>query len=157
MADSPETLEASVEIDAPPAQVWSLVTDLKAMADRSPQVVRSTIKGGPIALGTRFSNLNRQGILFWPTKGKVVRFEPHHDFAFRIAENKTIWSFELTPSATGGTTLTQRREAPDGISKVSTTLVKYVLGGPDAFVQRLREGMRQTLDTIKAEAETQRC
>lgn len=157
MAPSYEPLlEASIEIDAPPAQVWALVTDLPAMSARSPQVVRTKIKDGPVAQGTRFSNLNRKGLLVWPTKGKVVRFTPHEDFAFRIAENKVIWSFQLEPTATGGTRLTERRETPDGISGVSLGLTKWILGGQEGFTSELREGMQQTLAAIKADAERTR-
>ncbi len=149
-------LEASIDIDAPPAQVWALVTDLAAMSARSPQVVRTTVKGGAVEKGARFSNLNRKGLLFWPTKGKVVRFTPHEDFAFRIAENKTIWSFQLAPSATGGTTVTHRRETPDGISNVSLNLTKYVMGGIPKFTQVLQDGMTETLAALKADAEAAR-
>lgn len=149
-------LEATVDVAAPPAQVWAMVTDVERMASWSPQVVRTTIKGGPegggVQRGTRFSNLNRQGLLFWPTRGKVVRFEPHRDFAFRIADNRTVWSFELEPIP-GGTRVTQRRELPDGISSISLRLTRIALGGVEKFTDRLRDGMRQTLDRIKAEAE----
>jgi len=146
-------LEATIDIDASPAQVWALVTDVKRMAEWSPQVFRCTIKGDGVQQGTRFSNLNRQGLLFWPTKGKVVRFDPHRDFAFRIAENRTIWSFELEPLPGGGTRVTQRRELPDGISTISLSLTKVALGGIDKFTDRLRDGMHATLERIKAEAE----
>ena len=148
-----EELEASIDVDATPAQVWSLVTDVVRMSSWSPQVVRTTVKGGVVEQGARFSNLNRQGLLFWPTKAKVVRFEPHRDFAFRVAENKTIWSFELTPNADGGTTVTQRRELPDGISAVSVVLTKVALGGIEPFTRRLERGMQETLAKVKAEAE----
>lgn len=147
-------LEASIDVAAPPAQVWAMVSDIERMASWSPQVVRTTVKGGGVQQGTRFSNLNRQGLLFWPTKGKVVRFEPHRDFAFRIAENRTVWSFELEPLPDGGTRVTQRRELPDGISGLSIGLTKVALGGVASFTDRLRDGMRETLERIKAEAET---
>ena len=147
-------LESTIEIDATPAQVWALVSDVPRMARWSPQVVRSTVKGGAVTDGARFSNLNRQGLLFWPTKGKVVRFEPHHQFAFRIAENRTVWSFELTPLDDGARTrVIQRREVPDGISGVSIAMTKVALGGVDKFSDRLRTGMDQTLARIKTEAE----
>lgn len=147
-------LEASIDVAAPPAQVWAMVSDIERMASWSPQVVRTTVKGGGVQQGTRFSNLNRQGLLFWPTKGKVVRFEPHRDFAFRIAENRTVWSFELEPLPDGGTRVTQRRELPDGISGLSIGLTKVALGGVASFTDRLRAGMRETLERIKVEAET---
>ena len=149
-------LEQSIDIDATPAEVWSLVTDIPRMAKWSPQVVRSKVKGGVVKQGATFSNLNRKGPLFWPTNGKIVRFEPHRDFAFRIKENRTIWSFELTPNEAGGTTVTQRRELPDGISTLSTTLTKYVLGGMEGFTEHLDQGMVETLRKLKADVEAKK-
>ncbi|MCW2768101.1 MAG: hypothetical protein JWO11_4060 [Nocardioides sp.] len=151
---TPAQLEATIEIAAPPAKVWSLVTDVKRMASWSPQVVKTVVRGGgPVANGTKFFNVNRRGPLFWPTQSMVVRFEPHSDFAFRIRENHTIWSFALERTADGGTRVTQRRETPEGISNVSLSLTKTVLGGISKFTDELGEGMRQTLERIKAEAE----
>lgn len=152
-ADQHQQLEESVEIAAPPAQVWALVSDVPRMASWSPQVVRTVVRGGTVRQGARFVNLNRQGPLFWPTTGKVVRFQPHRDFAFRIGENRTVWSFELTDDGAGGTRLVQRREVPHGISAVSLVLTKVALGGVESFTRRLEQGMQQTLQRIKAEAE----
>ena len=159
MADTYEKLiEDSIEIAAPAEKVWALVTDIPAMAKWSPQVVKSTVKGGVVKQGATFSNLNKQGIKRWPTGGKVVRFQPPTattagDFAFKIRENKTIWSFELQPTADGGTTLTERRETPEGVSGLSMFLTKVVLGGQEGFTEELRRGIRQTLERIKADAE----
>lgn len=146
-------LAAEIEIDAPPATVWALVTDVARMAEWSPQVVRSFVLGGPVRQGTTFVNLNRRGPLFWPTRAKVVRFTPHRDFAFRIAENWTVWSFELEPTPSGGTRVTQRRETPRGISGLSTGLTRIAFGGQETFTGELADGMRQTLARVKAEAE----
>ncbi|MBS4753173.1 SRPBCC family protein [Nocardioides sp. zg-ZUI104] len=151
-------LEDTIEIDAPTDKVWSLVTDVPRMAKWSPQVVRSTVKGGVVREGATFTNLNKQGFKRWPTGGKVVRMHAPSattpgEFAFRIRENHTVWSFHLEPTATGGTRLTERRETPDGISKLSLMLTKVVLGGQDGFTKELRDGIRQTLERIKAEAE----
>jgi hypothetical protein len=146
-------LEESIDVEATPERVWSLVTDLPRMARWSPQVVRTVVRGdGPVRLGTRALNLNRKGLLMWPTRSKVVRFEPHRDFAIRIKDNHTVWSFALEPTA-GGTRLVQRREAPDGTSAISDTLVRRVLGGQADFQAELRKGMRRTLRGIKADAE----
>lgn len=159
MAETYEKLlEDSIDIAAPADRVWALVTDIPRMSKWSPQVVKSTVKGGEVKLGATFSNLNKQGIKRWPTAGKVVRFTPPAggstgDFAFKIRENRTIWSFELEPTADGGTRLTERRETPQGISNVSLVLTKAVLGGQKGFTEELRRGIRQTLEKIKAEAE----
>ena len=146
-------LEETIDIDAPAVKVWSLVSDLPRMARWSPQVVRTIVRGGPTQLGTRSININRRGLLFWPTQAKVVRFEPHREIALRIKDNFTIWSFTLEPTEGGGTRVTQRREAPDGISNISARLTDLALGGQESFVAELREGMRQTLARIKDEAE----
>lgn len=146
-------LEETVEVDAAPAKVWSLVADLPRMASWSPQVMKTFVRGGPVQLGTRTINVNRSGLFVWPTQGKVVRFEPHSEIAVRIKDNRTIWSFTLAPTEAGGTRLTQRRETPDGISDISLKLTKAVLGGQESFTAQLREGMRETLARIRAEAE----
>ncbi len=149
---APAQLEESIEIAAPPAQVWSLVTNLRKMKDWSPQVARSFVRGGTVGKGTKFLNINRRGLLHWPTQAMVVRYEPHTDFAFRIKENYTIWSFALEPTADGDTRVTQRRETPEGISSLSLRMIKVVLGGVPEFTDELAVGMRETLERIKAEA-----
>jgi hypothetical protein len=145
-------IEESIEVGAAPATVWSLVTDLPRMASWSPQVVRTVVRGGPVQLGTRSVNINRRGLLFWPTRSTVVRFEPHREFAFRIKDNLTVWSFTLEPTD-AGTRVVQRREAPHGTSPISDSLIRRLLGGQRSFQGELREGMRQTLRGIKADAE----
>ena len=154
MTDLVEPLiEESITIDAPPERVWSLVSDLGRMSRWSPQVVRTIVRGRPIALGTKMINLNRRGLLVWPTQSKVVRFEQQEEIAFRVKDNFTIWSFTLSDDGAGGTVLTQRREAPDGISPVSRTLTDKVLGGVGNFQLELGAGMRETLAKIKVDAE----
>jgi uncharacterized protein YndB with AHSA1/START domain len=147
-------LEESIEVDAAPATVWALVSDVARMASWSPQVVKTVVRGGPVQNGTKFLNLNRRGLLFWPTQAKVVTFEPHRELAFRIKENWTVWSFTLEPTGSGGTRVTERRQAPDGISGVSRRLTRIALGGQQVFTDELRTGMRQTLERIKSEAES---
>ena len=147
-------LEESIEIDAPPAQVWALISDPRRMSAFSPQVVRTFVRGkGPVTVGTTFFNLNHRGPLMWPTQAKVVRCTPHTEFAFRVKENWTIWSFTLEPTASGGTRVVQRRETPKGISGVSLGLTKVALGGVTKFTGELQQGMHETLEKIKAAAE----
>jgi uncharacterized protein YndB with AHSA1/START domain len=150
----PAQLEASIEIDAPPAQVWALVSDPRRIAGFSPQVVRSFVRGGgPVTKGTKFLNINHRGPVFWPTQAMVVRCEPHTEFAFRIKENYTIWSFALEPMASGGTRVTHRRETPKGISQLSLKATAVAMGGVPKFTGELQDGMYVTLEKIKAAAE----
>lgn len=146
-------IEESVETTAPRALAWSLVSDLSRMPRWSPQVVKTFLRDRPVALGTRMLNVNRRGLLVWPTRSKVVRFEAHREVAFRVMDNRTIWSLTLEDTESGGTRIIQRREAPDGITDISRSLTKRFLGGVPAFQDELRAGMRQTLGAIKAELE----
>lgn len=146
-------IEQSVDIAAPPEKVWTLVSDLPRLSEWSPQVVKSFLLGGrPLRQDSRLLNLNRKGLLVWPTRSQVVRFEPGHEIAWRIAENGATWSFTLEPSA-AGTLLVQRREAPHGISPLSVALTDKFLGGQGPFQAELQAGMRQTLAQVARLAE----
>jgi hypothetical protein len=83
----------------------------------------------------------------------VVRCEPHTDFAFRIRENWTIWSFALEPTAAGGTRLTQRRETPKGISGLSLRLTKVALGGVPKFTGELEALVEPPLGEVLLQRE----
>jgi uncharacterized protein YndB with AHSA1/START domain len=144
-------LKAEIEINAPVAKVWSLVSDLSRMPQWSPQC-RVMKALGPIRPGTRTINLNRRGLLFWPTTSVITEVVPERKFAFRIPINTSVWSYELEPTATG-TRLIETRHAENGVTAVSTAVTKAALGGVDSFEQELLEGMSQGLARIKAAAE----
>lgn len=144
-------LEASTEIKASPEKVWELVSDLKRMGEWSPQCRKVVVRGGgPVTLGTKTINVNKRGLLVWPTTAKVVRFEPNKEIAYRITENGSIWSFTITPTE-AGVKLTERREAPNNTKKVSQVLINVAMGGEKPFDAELVDGMNQTLGKIKAE------
>lgn len=146
-------IESSVEIAADPVRVWALVSDLPRLAQWSPQVVKSVVRGGGgVQQGVRLFNINRRGLLVWPTRSRVTVFEPHRRIAFRVEENFSVWSFELEPTDTG-TRLTQRRETPDGLSGLSLKLTERFFGGQQNFGEELAQGMRRTLERVKVEAE----
>lgn len=149
------TLEQQIEIAAPPGRVWELVADVTQMCEWSPQVVSTRLRTGydTVGLGTEFTNLNEHQGVQWPTHAKIVRFEPERALAFRVAENFTIWSYELTPTDDGGTLLVQRREAPDGVSELARDYVESQLGGVKDFMPAVAAGGRDTLDALKAAAE----
>jgi uncharacterized protein YndB with AHSA1/START domain len=147
-------LEDSIEIDAPVSRVWPLVSDVRRYGEWSPQVTSTRLRNGAeeVALGVQFTNLNRDGDLEWKTTGEIVRFDVEREIAFRVEENWVVWGFSLEPTP-HGSRLTQRREAPDGISDLSIELTDGFMGGQDVFTAALCSGMRQTLAGIKAAAE----
>jgi uncharacterized protein YndB with AHSA1/START domain len=147
----PKNLEATIDINAAPEAVWTVVSNLKRMPEWSPQC-RVMQPLGKLKEGTRTININKQGWKYWPTTSKVVRFEPNTAVAFKVVENGSIWSFELAPTA-AGTTLTQRRDVTNGTTKVSQLGIGRVLGGEPSFEVELVDGMQSTLAKIKQAVE----
>lgn len=145
-------IEATIEIAAPAGRVWELVSDLRNMSRWSPQNAKTFLRGDG-GVGTKMININRRGVLVWPTQSKVVRFAPEKEIAFRVKENYTVWSYALEDLGDGRTRLTARREAPQGISGLSVNLTKVAFGGVDNFTTELEQGMHETLTRIKADAE----
>lgn len=146
-------IEISTEIAVPPAKVWSLISDPRNYPRWSPQTWKTIVRGGEVKPGATMFNVNKRRFMVWPTQAKIEVVDPEKKFAFRVKENWTTWSFELEPTAAGGTLLTQRREAPEGISGLSLRVTKIAFGGVEPFTEELEQGMTQTLAKVKAEAE----
>jgi uncharacterized protein YndB with AHSA1/START domain len=144
-------LQAQIDIDAPVAKVWTLVSDLSRMPQWSPQC-RMMKALGPMRQGTRTLNLNRRNRLFWPTTCTVTEVIPEKKLAFKVDMNRTIWSYELEPTETG-TRLVESRHAENGITAFSNMSINAVLGGVPSFERELVDGMNATLSRIKAAAE----
>lgn len=148
----PQDLQASIRIDAPPAKVWAVISDLTRMPRWSPQC-RKVIARRPIGIGTTMLNVNRSGWRVWPTRSVVTDFEPERTVAFRVKDNRARWVFELDPAPDGQTRLTERRDVSRGLTAVSGALVERFMGGEDQFEKELLSGMRQTLAAIKRDVE----
>jgi uncharacterized protein YndB with AHSA1/START domain len=148
---STQVLQAEIDIDAPPAAVWALISDLRLMPKWSPQC-RVMKALGPVEAGTKTVNLNRRKFLFWPTTCQLTEVVPERKLAFRVNENNTVWSYELEPTATG-THVVECRRADDGIKPVSNFAVDKFMGGVPGFERELVDGMNSSLARIKAAAE----
>ncbi|WP_295647706.1 SRPBCC family protein [uncultured Dietzia sp.] len=119
----------SIEIDAPPARVWELVSEVRNAPRWSTQARKVLATSGPTALGTRSFNINRQGPVFWPTTSRVVDFQPERRFANRTGGHGTQWIFELEPTPSGGTRLTERSEPPAALVAAVRKLTSALPGG----------------------------
>lgn len=144
-------LQAQIDIDAPVAKVWGLVSDLSRMPQWSPQCRRMKVFG-QLRPGARAVNLNRRGYSFWPTTATITEVIPDQKLAFRVNTNGTVWSYELEPTA-DGTRLIESRHAENGVKPVSNMLVSVFMGGVPSFESELVEGMNASLARIKAAAE----
>jgi len=147
------SLEADIEIDASPDEVWSVVSDLARMGEWSPEC-RKVVVFGTARKGAHVLGLNRRRWVVWPTNSRIVRYEPGRAIAWKVYENRATWSYELEPTADGGTRVIERRTLPPpGIAPASAALAKVFLGGVDGHDSELLDGMRTTLERIKTEVE----
>jgi uncharacterized protein YndB with AHSA1/START domain len=159
-ADKP-TVEASTWIDAEPARVWGLFSDIQLMPTLSSELQAvQWVKGATAPrVGARFVGHNEHDAFGqWSTTSQIVACDQPREFAWAVGEPgnpASTWRFRLTPRD-GGTNLTywmQMGPAPSGLSVAIESM-------PDkeqkiVFV-RLREfetAISKTLATIKRLAE----
>jgi uncharacterized protein YndB with AHSA1/START domain len=144
-------LQAQVDIDAPAAEVWALISDFGRMPEWSPQC-RWMKSFGPLRAGTRTLNLNRRNRMFWPTTCTVLEVIPEKKLAFRVNTNHSIWSYELERNGES-TRVIESRHAENGVAAVSHMTINAFFGGTTNFESELIDGMKASLANIKAAAE----
>lgn len=144
-------LQAQVDIDAPAAEVWALISDFGRMPEWSPQC-RWMKSFGPLRAGTRTLNLNRRNRMFWPTTCTVLEVIPEKKLAFRVNTNHSIWSYELERNGER-TRVIESRHAENGVAAVSNMTINAFFGGTTNFESELIDGMKASLANIKAAAE----
>ncbi len=100
------SITRTIDVDADPAVVWALVSDLTRMGEFSPENAGGFWVGatGP-ALGARFRGTNRNGAREWHTRVRVVQFEAGRRFAFDVRSpfgmRVSRWAYEVEPTPTG--------------------------------------------------------
>lgn len=147
-------LEASIDIEAPPEQVWQALGNLTRMPEWSPQCARMYMLGR-LREGVYTLNWNRQGGKGWPSASKVVAVKPPRHIAFRTVTNNTVWSFDILATSAGCWVTHRRTVPPQGTARVSAAIVKLFLGGEEHFDEETLDGMKTTLANIKATVERQ--
>jgi len=144
-------LNASIEIAAPVADVWRIVSDVRRTGEWSPECVRVR-PVGRVRRGAFLIGFNRRGRARWATLSRVVRFEPNQEIAWHVLTNRSIWSYALRPTD-GGCELTSARRTPDGVGRVAGLFTRAFLGGQATHDAELESGMQSGLARIKALAE----
>ncbi|WP_028923794.1 SRPBCC family protein [Pseudonocardia acaciae] len=145
--------EVSVTIAAAPERVWALVTDIPNMGRWSPGCTGGRWTSGATgpAEGARFTGSNKHGLLRWSTHCTVIECEQPRRFAFQVRENKMRWGWKLEPAEGGGTVLTQWRDRTEAPSLPVRAAALLIFGGK--VDETMVDGMRRTLDAVKADAE----
>jgi hypothetical protein len=150
-----QPIARSVEIDADPAVVWELVSDLPRMGDLSPENTGGTwLRGatGP-AVGVRFRGANRRGWRRWSTAVVVVECEPSRRFAFDVSSvglPVARWEYDVAPRAGGGCTVTETWRDRRGRAMDTIGLLATGVGDRAAYTA---SSIELTLAALKQRAE----
>ena len=145
----PKAISTTVEIKASPDQVWQVVSDLGRMPEFSPEL-RKAFVVGRAGVGANIIGINRRKAVVWPTTSKVVRWEPGRAVAWKTRESGATWVYELEPTP-AGTTVTGRRVLTK--YTIGTSLLGPVIGGAAGHDVELADGIRTTLERIRATVE----
>lgn len=142
-------------VDAPPAAVYAMVSDVTRTGEWSPECRRCEWVDGAdrAAVGARFRGWNRSGLVRWSRLCEVVAAEPGRKFAFRtipdrLTRDSTTWRYRLTSDG-DGTLVTQSYE----INRMPGFPVNLVMRTLLRHHGDMRPQMTETLERIKAIAE----
>lgn len=145
--------QAQTTIASPPERVWEMVTDITRMGEWSPEVTGGKWRDGATGprLGARFVGSNRHGRMRWSTHCRVTECEPASRFTFVVTESATAWGWILEPDG-DGTRVTHWRESVGRTNPVIRAVQRSGVLGRDRE-KLMVDGMRQTLDAVRAAAE----
>jgi len=145
----------TVHIAAPPDQVWDLVSDVTRIGKYSPETFEAEWLDGATgpAVGARFrGHVKRNGIgpVYWTTC-TVLASVPGREFTFGVGPGDkplNVWSYRMEPAG-DGTDITESFRLADS---PPLRLYWFLLGW--ARGRTNRNGMRTTLERVKAEVES---
>src|SRR6476619_3484385 len=103
--------ETSIDVNASPERVWSLITDVTQMGQWSPECWSCTWLDGAdgTVVGARFKGRNKRGLMRWSTISAVVVADQPSYLAFEVYNSGMRWGYRLDGG--GATTrVTEYRE-----------------------------------------------
>ena len=144
-----EQVTESITIDAPPDVVFAILAAPRqhGRIDGSGSV--GSIISGPDRLSRKGDRFIVRMKLFgvpYVIQNRVVEFEADRLIAWRhFTANR--WRYELTPTADGGTTVTETFDMSRA-DRVTDAVVRWT-----KFPERNRQGITETLERLKTAAE----
>lgn len=145
--------EVTLDVEAPPEEVYALVSDVTRTPEFSPEIQSCRWlddAGGP-AVGARFEAVNKvQRGPSWKNRPVVITADPGREFAFSRTEKfagTIVWRYRLHPEGTG-TRVVESYEVTREVSRVGWFMIERIFGGTDRRGD-LRRGMEQTLARIR--------
>ena len=144
----------TVHMDAAPQAAWELVADITNTGRWSPETFEAEWLGGATGpgVGVRFrGHVRRNGIgpVYWTTC-EIIACEPGREFAFAVVmggQRLNVWRYVFTPAGDGVDVTESFDLKPTPWLRLYWALLGWARGRTNV------NGMRQTLERIKAAAE----
>ena len=147
-------LRAETFINATPDRVWSVLTDLKTMAEGSPELITMIpLLPGGLRLGQTYLGVNKRKAVVWASRNVVSAYEPGRTLAWDTRTSGATWIYELSAER-GGTRLVHRRPVSKKLTLLSRVFTPIALGGSEVHADELESGMTDTLWRIRIRAES---
>ena len=151
--DAP-TAGAEVTIDADPAAVYALITDLPTLASLGDEIHDEVAQGDLAQRGAVFKGHNRNGGRQWATTCTVTDADPGRVFAFDVRHTVfpiSHWRYDIEPMDGGGCRVTERTwdQRPGWFKKPAG----LTTGVPDRAAANAAN-IKATLDRLKEKAES---
>ena len=144
----------TVHMHAAPETVWGLVSDVTRIGSYSPETFEAEWLDGATgpAVGARFRGhvkRNGRGPVYW-TNCVVTSCVPGAEFGFDVVQKGralNTWAYRIEPAADGADVTESFRLAPTLPLRLYWALFGWARGRTN------RDGMRATLEAIRAEVE----
>ncbi len=144
----------TVHIAAPPEPIWDLVSDVTKIGRYSPETFEAEWLDGATgpAVGAKFRGhvkRNGKGPIYWTTC-TVTASDPGREFAFGVGSRDkplNVWRYQLEPVGDGTDVTESFHLAETALLRLYWAVLGWARGRTN------RNGMRTTLERIKAEVE----
>ena len=147
-------VEVQVHLDAPPEQVFALLSDVERMAGLGPEHAEARwVDGGPAA-GAAFVGRNVREGREWELPCRVTAYDPPRRFAWDVGDDAAptaYWSYDLVADGSG-TRVTQVMRHGPGFSFLRKYVERYPDRADELVEHRSREleaNMRTVLGQVE--------
>jgi uncharacterized protein YndB with AHSA1/START domain len=143
--------ESRIEIEAPPEQVWTVVSDVTRTPEWSPvcHTVDWLAPSTGIEVGARFRGHNKLRMFRWSRECVIDEADAPRSFAFHTeidGEESTHWRYTVAPAPGGGSVLTETYQA---VAAPRWVWLLRKLGGARQSTKDTRKNIATSLERIK--------
>lgn len=153
-----DTVSESVEISAGADEVYRALADVSRMPKWSPELHSVSVPNtGPLVAGQQFAGNNRKGLQWWRTTSTVVVADPPKQFAIEVTGlglPVSRWTYDIEPSETGCIVTETWTDTRAGLLGLGMRTAGFVATGVWDRGTHNANGMRITLQALKAELES---